>query len=170
MLCKLIATQYLWTCQHIGVHTNGNNNFTNADRTAVEWFKIQTTPSVSIADHDRIYDNATTGPKFCYFPSLAVNKNGDMVIGFSGSNDGDRMSAYYWAKLNNGTSPTSPILYYTTTNAISPLTDIPGGDYSYTSLDPVDGITFWTIQEYAETNSPPPGYTWGTVVGRVAPY
>jgi hypothetical protein len=135
---------------------------------AIEWFKIQTTPTVTIADTGRLFDNAATDPMNYYYPSLAVNKNGDMVIGFSGSSAIERMGAYYWGKLNNGTAPTAPILYRRTTNALSPLTSIPTGDYSCTTLDPVDGLTIWTIQECAETNYT--GYVYGTAVGRVSPY
>jgi hypothetical protein len=167
---KINGTQYLWTCQQIGVNSNGNINASAADRTAIEWFKIHITPTVGVADTGRIFDNATTDPQFYYFPSLAVNKNGDMGIGFSGSSNTNLVSAYYWGKLGNGTSLDVPVCYFPGRTSTNALETIKGGDYSATSLDPADGLTIWTIQEYAETNSPPPGYTWGTAVGRVNPY
>jgi len=37
------------------------------------------------------------------------------------------------------------------------------GDYSYTTLDPVDETTFWTLQEYGHGNN-----IWGTFVGVLA--
>src|SRR5262249_4059025 len=95
---KVAGTQYLWTCHQIGVNHAGNNDYpqTNpADRSAIAWYKIQTTPSVTIGDTGRIYDNAATNPKFYFMPSVTVNKNGDMVVGFSGSSANDYVGAYY---------------------------------------------------------------------------
>ena len=114
---KINGTQYLWASRVIGVTSTGSG--TNADRLAVEWFKIRTTPSVSIADTGRIFDNGATSPKFYYFPSLAVNTNGDMLIGFSGSstnssNTNDLVAAYYWGKLHNGSSSSTPVRYFGT--------------------------------------------------------
>lgn len=37
------------------------------------------------------------------------------------------------------------------------------GDYSYTSLDPEDDMTLWTLQEYAESGT----NIWGTWVDSV---
>jgi hypothetical protein len=137
---------------------------------AIEWFKIQTTPTVTIADTGRLFDNAATDPMNYYYPSLAVNRNGDMVIGFSGSSANDQRAGYYWGKLNNGKSLTVPIRYFPGRVPTNSVGSFPAGDYSSTTLDPGDGLTIWTIQEYAETNSPPPGYTWGTAFAPVKPY
>jgi hypothetical protein len=174
MVRNLNGTQFLWTCQHIGVNrygTNGTGSL-SADRTAIEWFKIQTTGPVSIADSGRIFDNSVTNPKFYCFPSMAVNKNGDFVVGFSGASAGasisDLVGAYYWGKLSNGASSTAPVCYFSARASTNSQTAIKGGDYSATTLDPVDGLTIWTIQEYAETNYA--GYIYGTAVGRVSPY
>jgi hypothetical protein len=45
------------------------------------------------------------------------------------------------------------------------------GDYSQTSLDP-DGLTFWTIQEYAENpDMPAPAVnSWGTRIFSITPF
>jgi hypothetical protein len=83
------------------------------------------------------------------------------------------VGAYYWGKLSNGTMLTEPIRYY----AGQDWVDSPGsnpmrwGDYSYTTLDP-DGLTLWTIQEYAETRYLSPGAenAWGTRIVRLSPF
>ena len=36
------------------------------------------------------------------------------------------------------------------------------GDYSHTSVDPCDGQTFWTIQEYVDSTN-----SWGVKVGKI---
>lgn len=60
VLRKIGTTPYLWTCRHIGVNSAGNNDNPPsgtgpADRSGIEWFKIQTTPSVSVVATGRIF-------------------------------------------------------------------------------------------------------------------
>ena len=167
------GTQYLWTCHHVGVNSSGNNDGSPADRTAVEWFKIQmqsTPPSASIVSNNRIYDSAATSPKFYYYPSLAVNQNGDVALGFSGSGVNDYIGAYYFGTLNGGSSPTAPIRFYAGKDWYSGNgSDIRWGDYSNTSLDS-DGLKFWTLQEYAETRYATGINAWGTRFVAITPF
>ena len=134
----------------------------------VEWVEIRVTPRRSIADSGRIFDDAATNPKHYYYPSLAVNKNGDIVIGFSGSSSNTLIGAYFWGKLNNGSTSSLLVSYFPGRTSTNSVTWILAGDYSATTVDPVDGLTFWTIQEYAETNAT--SYTWGTAFAPVNPY
>jgi hypothetical protein len=39
------------------------------------------------------------------------------------------------------------------------------GDYSFTSVDPIDSNIFWTVQEYVTS-----GGIWGTAFGKVKRY
>src|SRR5438477_12492798 len=114
-----------------------------ADRSAVEWFKIQTSPTVMIADSDRTRDSAATNPKFYYMPSLVVNKNGDMVVVFSGSSANDYIGAYYMGKLNNGSSPSAPIRYFAGKDWFHSPGGIAWGAYTFTTLG-LDGLAVWT--------------------------
>ncbi len=172
---KIDNIQYLWTCHQIGVNSAGNNDNPPAgtgpaDRSAVEWFKIQTTPSVNIASSGRIYDTAGTSPKFYYMPSLTVNRNGDMAIGFSGSSANEYISAYYSGRLNNGMSPIPPVRYGPGLDFFNASPYFRWGDYSYTSLDP-DGLTMWTIQQYAEARFNSTEFiAWGTWIGATTPF
>jgi hypothetical protein len=173
-LRTLNGAQFLWTCHHIWVNQYGTNG--TPDRSAVEWFKIQLTPSANIAESGRIFDNAGSNPKFYYYPSLAVNRNGDMVIGFSGSSVNDYVSAFYWGRLSNGVSLSTPIRYFAGKDWLASnigAAAISFGDYSNTTLDPTDELTFWTIQQYAETRTSGVlyyAYTWGTRITAIRPY
>ena len=80
-------------------------------------------------------------------PSLSVNTNGDMVVGFSGSSVHEFVGAYFSGKSKDGAAPAQPIRFFA---GKGPCRARFWGDYSSTSLDP-DGLTIWTIQEYAET-------------------
>jgi len=49
-------------------------------------------------------------------------------------------------------------------------TDNRWGDYSATVVDPADNVTFWTLQEYAQTHDPVTGASrWGTWWGKFHP-
>ena len=175
MVRKIEGIQYLWTCHQIGVNSAGNadpppNGSGTADRSGVAWYKIQTGPNVGIVASGRIYDTAATNPRFYYMPSLAVNKSGDMVVGFSRSSVNEYIGACYTGRLNNGSSPNAPIQYYAGKDWYGSTVNFRWGDYSNTSLDP-DGLTIWTIQQYAETRFTGTfNLAWGTWIGAVTPF
>ena len=93
-----------------------------------------------------------TGAAFYAYPSIAVNRNGDVLVGYS------RFSATQHASANfSFRAAADP------PNTLQPDTVFkPGeapyrtgkasnrwGDYSATVVDPADDLSFWTIQEYA---------------------
>jgi hypothetical protein len=167
---KLGTTQYLWTCRAIGVNSSGNAN-TTADRAAVEWFKINLSSGVSIAETDRIRDSGAN-PKFYFSPSMTVNKLADMVLGFTGSSVNEYYSAYYTGRLNNGTWQSSPVRYFGGITWFHNTQSFRWGDYSATALDP-DGLRVWTIQEHATTRfSSEPGVpnAHGTRIALITPF
>jgi len=170
----MIRNNVLWLCQHVGLAgTNGayggNETGTNVDRSAIQWLKLQLnssgTPLTHVA-HGRIYDTAATIPYYYYMPSLMVNTNGDMVIGFSGSRTNEYIGAFYLGRLADGTTSGGPRLVQAGRHYF--VGGVQWGDYSYTCLDPVDGTTFWTVQEYAENPDFPisAGY-WGTWIAKI---
>jgi hypothetical protein len=167
----MIRSNVLWVCQHVGLAgTNGtytgNETGTNVDRSAIQWLKLQLnstgTPLTHIA-HGRIYDTAASTPYYYYMPSLMVNTNGDMVIGFSGSKTNEYVGGFYVGRLADGTTSGSQTLVQA---GRSYFIGFPyRGDYFYTCLDPVDGITFCTVQEYSE--NPNVGGYWGTWITKI---
>jgi len=161
------GAQYLWTCQEIGVGSAGDA--TAADRCAVQWIKFSVSPAVGPATIGRFYDNSST-TKFYYHPSVGVNKNGDLVLGFSSSSANDYISACYTGTLNSGAAPLLPIRYFAGKDWFGANTDFQWGDYSNTCLDP-DGLKIWTIQEYAETRYSDTGArAFGTRIAAVTPF
>lgn len=163
---------HVWTCRQLGVNNAGNDDQdTNpADRSGVEWLRMKAGTTLSLTSHGRIYDPAATNPKWYFMPSLAVNSTGDMLLGFSGSSANEFAGGYYTGRLYLGASPTSPIRYVAGEDWFG-STSFPSatwGDYSHTSLDP-DGITMWTIQEYAETRYMSLANAYGTWIVAVTP-
>ncbi len=155
LMMATVRNGYLYMCHHIGVNQYGGYSGTPSDatRSAVQWFKIQTTPSLAISASGRVYDNAASNPYWYYFPSLAVSPAGDMVLGFTGSRTGEHIGAFFTARTATGSVLPNPVLlqagrHYYDSGA--------WGDYTATCVDP-DDVMFWTIQQYAET--PLPGET-----------
>ena len=137
-------------------------------RSAAQWWQIDTLAGNvgRVLQRGRI-DDPTDNFDFAY-PSIAINKNDDAMIGYSrfgasqyasanyafhaagvaaGSNEGDTV-------LKTGEGP-----YYKDFGS----KDNRWGDYSNTAVDPVNDTDLWTIQEYASFSS-----NWGTWWGQLA--
>lgn len=141
-------------------------------RTAVQWWEIDTSPSITVLQFGRIDDSS--GVMFYAFPSIAVNAAGDALIGFSSFSANQYATASYaFRGAGDAAGTTRDVLnfkdgeatYFKTFSG----TRNRWGDYSNTVVDPANDTDFWTIQEYAET---PPGDgfdRWGTWWAKVSP-
>ncbi len=147
----------LWTTHCVGV----------SGRAAARWYEINPV-SRTVIQSGTVAD----GSLHYYFPSLMVNGLGDVAMGISGSNSGQYVACYYTGR--RGTDPAGDMAtpqLLKAGEAAYQLLDGYGrnrwGDYSYTTLDPSDDSTFWTVQEYAET---PDLYSsaWGTWIGAMS--
>ena len=146
------------------VHRNGRlyathtvSNGTNT-KTEVAWYEIVPSSPPTLAQQGRVSHES----RFYYYPSIAVNVNGDIALGFSGSSPTEFPGGYYTARLNTdppGTTQPVELLksgeapYFETGTG----NDNRWGDFSATVVDPTDNLTFWTLQEYAQTDD-----QWGT--------
>jgi hypothetical protein len=132
---------------------------------AVQCLKLQIAPVGAFLSHDihgRIRDSSSSNPYWCYVPSLAVNQNGDMVIGFSGSKATEFIGAFFSGRRASGAIPPKPVLVQA---GRFEYTSNRWGDYSNTSLDPVDSVSVWTVQQFVKL----PEAKWSTWVGKVKP-
>ncbi|HEX8650066.1 MAG TPA: carboxypeptidase regulatory-like domain-containing protein [Pyrinomonadaceae bacterium] len=136
-------------------------------RAGVQWWEL--TPAGTVKQVGRIED--TTGQKFYAFPSIAVNKNNDVLVGYSSFSSQQYASANY--SFRKGTDPLNTMQssyvvkpgespYYKTFSG----DENRWGDYSATVVDPVNDLDMWVIQEYAAM--PAGASLWGTWWGRVA--
>jgi hypothetical protein len=129
-------------------------------------------------------------PNFDYtFPSLAVNAQGDMVIGFtrsaftlgSGATNGNLGAYAVYAHIDMA-DPAAGITFGPELQLQAGLTDSyhlfsdmgdprstdRWGDFSATSVDPNNPTSFWTTQEYAIGYDPFWGADdWGTKISQV---
>lgn len=145
---------------------------TTPTRTAVQWWQINTNGTVQQVGR---IDGGSSNTFYAY-PSIAVNKNNDALLGYSRFSSNQYPSANYSFRFSGDSANTfrddtllkageSP--YFKTLGGA----DNRWGDYSATVVDPVDDTTFWTIQEYAATANGSPlvdgNGRWGTWWGRI---
>ncbi len=156
----VIRNGYLWTCQHAGLD-NANGTYTNSgstvNRSGIQWWKFQlnsTGTPLTYSASGMVYDSATSNPWWYYMPSLAVNSNNVILVGFSGSNPNNYISALFSGVRADGATILPPIV----TQSGNAYFTGSWGDYSFTTVDPTDNRTLWTIQGFANNVSP---YPWG---------
>lgn len=142
---------------------------------AAQWWQLDANPTgTTIVQQGRIEDPTATltngGYHFAY-PSIVVNMNGDMLIGYSRFSSAAYASAAYsfrWATDPANTTRSDVTLkagmdYY---NQDYGYGSNRWGDFSNTVVDPVNDIDMWTIQEYAKSSVSGEG-RWGTWWGKV---
>jgi hypothetical protein len=137
-------------------------------RAALRWYELDATTN-AIKQSGTIGDAAHD----YFYPSIAANEFGNVVIGFSRSGLSEFASSYAIAGSTN-------VMGKTTFDATPTLLkagqdnyfrDFDSGrnrwgDYSATMVDPNDPLSFWTIQEFALTSGNPGGGTgrWATQI------
>jgi uncharacterized protein (TIGR03437 family) len=131
-------------------------------RSAAQWLEIDTaaTPP-QLVQLGRIDD--PTGTWFYAYPTIAVNRNGDALVGYTRFSANDYASAGF--SFRTAADPPNTmqpqVLFKPGEASYIGVGTSSGsnrwGDYSATLVDPVNDLGFWTLQEYAST--PPAGRT-----------
>lgn len=147
----------LWGTQSIALPS------TSPTRNAVQAWQINPTGLV-VNQSIRIDDNTST--QHYFYPSIAVNANDDVLLGFGQSSASSFASSSYALRVGTDASGTINTPYTYKAGLAKYFKTFSGtrnrwGDYTSTVVDPVNDIDFWTLQEYAET---PSGGSdlWGT--------
>jgi hypothetical protein len=123
-------------------------------RLAIRWYRIRA------ADYTLLESGTISDPNLdLYYPSIAVNPYGVVVIGFNGSGPTTMISSFALVgqTINGVTSfgdrvllRAGTVIYHGDDEIIAELLGDPvvsrWGDYSATSVDPNDANRFWTIQ------------------------
>ncbi len=166
MLSLVYRNGSLWAVHTVFLPVGGPT------RSAIQWLEFL--PDGTIQQFGRIDDSSAT--TFRAFPSLAVNSQGDVLIGYSTFSASIFPSAAY--SFRSGTDTASTMQSEVTLKAGEAKyfktfggPDNRWGDYSNTVVDPVNDLDMWTIQEYAETPSmfgEDLFDRWGTWWGKIA--
>ncbi len=158
----------IWAVHHIGFPAGASGS--SITSTDIQYWQLDGTPGGSFGNVlQRGRTNAPSG-EHRWFGSIAVNKNEDVLVGYSISNGTSMFASTGYSTRQAATPPNTlddPLVTKAGENTYQKL-DGSGrnrwGDYSQTHLDPVDN-SLWTWQEYAAS----PVNRYGIWVNQVAP-
>ena len=138
-------------------------------RTAAQWWQINVNASGfgQVQQFGRIDDPSAVN--FYAYPSLAVNRYGDVMLGYTHFGTGIYASAAYSMHLATDPANTMESEVVLKAGEASYFKDFGTGDnrwgdFTASVVDPVDDTSMWTIQEYAGQNN-----MWGTWWGELMP-
>jgi hypothetical protein len=128
------------------------------DRTAVSWYQLDPTAMPTPIVQSGVFDGGAGVHHF--FPSIAANAANDALIGFSRSDATRFVEAVTASRFGSdalGTMTAPGVLKSGEASYVKDFGSgmVRWGDYSATSVDPGDDLTFWTIQEYAAVDVGP---------------
>lgn len=158
----------LWCAQTVFLPSS------NPTRSAAQWWQLST--SGTVIQFGRVED--PNNVRYYAYPSIAVNRNGDALIGYSSFSGTQYPSASYSFRFatDPANSMRSEIVYKAGEAPYTKLDSIIGqnlwGRYSATVLDPLNNLDLWTVQEYAAlpvANIDRWGTWWGKVLLSVPP-
>jgi hypothetical protein len=147
---------YLWAAHNIEVNTSGVA-ITGGGRNGSRWYQIgNLAAGPTLIQAGTLFDSAATNPVFHWIPSVAMTGQGHMALGCSvagaalapGARTAGRLSS---DPLGTIQAPTTIVAAGGTYNLQSGTQR--WGDYSFTSVDPNDDQTLWTVQEYCNTSN-----------------
>ncbi|MBI4581461.1 MAG: hypothetical protein HY718_17295 [Planctomycetes bacterium] len=148
----------LWTAHNIGATSSGSAS-SDPSRVAVRWYELQDLGGTPFAaESGTLYDSNLSTPLYYWIPSVVVSGQGHAAFGFTVAGSNSRVDAGAAGKAAGG-SMSTPVKYTGTLSSYNPAGDPGGpngrrwGSYSFTSLDPVDDMTVWTIQEFTAGSS-----------------
>ena len=156
---NLSGTESLWA-SHL--------NFLNypSGPIAVRWYQFDVTggnfPANAVQQQD--WSNGNDG-LWRWMPSIAVDQSGNTAIGYSTSNTTIFPSIRYAGRLVSDPPGNLAQGEAIMTNGGGAQTHPAGrwGDYTYTSVDPSNGMDFWHVNEYYTVTS---SANWSTKIGK----
>jgi hypothetical protein len=160
----LLKNGSLWTAHNIGVNSTGSAS-NHPDRDAMRWYEIiNTTSTPTIRQSGTLFD-PSSNQIYYWMGSVATSGQGHSVLGssyggataFAGVALSGRLAT---DPLGTMQAPTLiPSVFSYNVQNVNPQR---WGDFSFTSVDPTDNMTMWTVQEFTNaTNS------WGVYVAKL---
>ena len=140
---------HLWFAHTVFLPAGGSPT-----HSAIQWYQVS--PTLGTRQFGRIED--TTATNYYAFPSIAVNRFNDVLIGFSRFASTQYVSANYAFRAFNDPQNTMQTelafkggedSYWKRDNNSHNR----WGDYSAAAVDPVNDSDFWTVQEYSTPHS-----------------
>jgi hypothetical protein len=161
----LIKNGSLWTGHTIGVNSTGSASG-SPDRDAIRWYQITNlTSTPSVQQSGTLFDSAGSNPLYFWVGSLAMSGQGHVALGSSYAG----VNAFAGVSLSGrlatdplGTMQTPTLIPSTFSYNVQRTNPQRWGDFSFTSVDPTDNMTLWTVQETTNATD-----SWGVFVAKL---
>ena len=132
----------------VGSHTVDADG---TDRAGIHWFELRDPFGTPFMQQDSVFDPDDGENR--WMGSIAMDKNGNIALGYSVSSLTTHPSIRYTGRLATDPLGTMRAEQEAFDGAGSQTGTSRWGDYSSMNVDPVDDLTFWYTQEYYETTS-----------------
>ena len=159
----------LWTAHNLQINATGEAD-PNGDRVGSRWYEITNlTEAAGLRQSGTLFDPSPANPANYWIPSCSVNGQGNMVLACSVGGVTEHAEIAYAGRLATdplGTlqEPRLAQISTTTYNVGDGVIPHRWGDFSLTTVDPTDDMTFWTAQEYCNANN-----SWGVRIIQIRP-
>lgn len=155
---------HLWTAHNIGVNTTGVATSTaSIKRNGTRWYDlINLTGTPTVSQSGTVFDGAVQASARDFFiPSIMVTGQNHAALSLTTGGTPFFVNAYTAGRLSGDVAGTmqTPIATTTSATAYNPPGDPGGaggrrwGDYSYISLDPLDDMTLWMVNQYCNATN-----------------
>lgn len=152
----------IFTAHNIGVDASGAAS-SSPTRDGSRWYEVKPGSTPTLVQSGTVFDNSASSPKSYWIPSVAVSRQGILAIGGTVAGESHVPNAWYAARAPGDSAGTvGGLTEYTSSTASYAPPFNRWGDYSLTRVDPDDGMTMWTIQEYVAADD-----VWGTRVAKL---
>jgi len=154
----------LWTAHNIEVNSGGVAS-ASGGRDGSRWYEIiNVTGTPTLRQAGTLYDSSASNPSSYWIPTCAVSGQGHMSLGCSVAGVNQHAEIAVAGRFEDdplGTLQTPAVVQFSSFiyNVNDGRNPHRWGDYSATSVDPNDDMTFWTVQEYCNANN-----SWGVRV------
>jgi hypothetical protein len=126
----------------------------------VQWYQLGSVDGAPTLLQEGVVDDPAAPGRDRYFPSLAVDRNGNVALAYAYSSATEFPGIAY-TPISAGVQGSEVVLKAGEAALISTRY----GDYAGTALDPSDNLTIWHIEEYAR--SAVGGSEWGTWISAI---
>jgi hypothetical protein len=129
----------------------------NSQQTGVRWYELRGSGTPTV------YQDGTVSPDtslYRFMPSIAQDSSGNAAVGYSVSSASVHPGiSASWFSLTN---PTAPAEFSILSGTADEENTYHWGDYSSMTVDPVNGCTFWYVNEYFPANETGTEINWHT--------
>jgi Fibronectin type III domain len=134
-----------------------------ADRGGVRWYEIRNPHTAPSINQQGTFAPADTLSR--WMGSAAMDKDGNLAIGYSASNSATFPAVRFTGRLAGDPLNTLTVAESDLRQGTGSQTHTSGrwGDYSMLAVDPTDGCTFWFTTEYYNAGASSAG--WSTNIG-----